>query len=112
MIKTALEQMTLPPTAKLLDRCLLDVRPDEGWLKVKFNGKREFCNPAGFVQGGLLSAMLDDTMNPAAFVMTGRMTNSSLRRTSVPRCSTGKNLGAVAGRTLRVSALQEARKCR
>jgi uncharacterized protein (TIGR00369 family) len=27
--------------------------------------------PAGFVQGGILSAMLDDTMGPAVFVMTG-----------------------------------------
>ena len=45
MIRTALEQMTLPPTANLLDWSLLDVRPDEGWLKVKFNGKPEFCNP-------------------------------------------------------------------
>jgi uncharacterized protein (TIGR00369 family) len=49
---------------------LLDARPSEGWLKVGFDGKPEFCNPAGFVQGGLLSAMLDDTMGPAAFIMT------------------------------------------
>jgi uncharacterized protein (TIGR00369 family) len=49
---------------------LLDARPSEGWIKVGFDGKPEFCNPAGFVQGGLLSAMLDDTMGPAAFIMT------------------------------------------
>jgi uncharacterized protein (TIGR00369 family) len=49
---------------------LLDARPEEGWLKVGFDGKAEFCNPAGFVQGGLLSAMLDDTMGPAVLVMT------------------------------------------
>ena len=49
---------------------LLDARPGEGWLKVGFEGKREFCNPAGFVQGGILTAMLDDTMGPAVLVMS------------------------------------------
>jgi uncharacterized protein (TIGR00369 family) len=70
MIRTALDQITPPPSAKLLGWRLLDARPSEGWLKVGFDGKPEFCNPAGFVQGGLLSAMLDDTMGPAAFIMT------------------------------------------
>jgi uncharacterized protein (TIGR00369 family) len=41
----------------------------EGWVKVGFDGKAEFCDPAGFVQG-LLAAMLDDTMGPAVFMMT------------------------------------------
>jgi uncharacterized protein (TIGR00369 family) len=71
MIKTALDQMTPPPSAKLLGWHLLDARPSEGWLKVGFDGKPEFCNPAGYVQGGILSAMLDDTMGPAALIMTG-----------------------------------------
>jgi len=70
MIKTALDGMTPPPAAKLLGWRLLDARPAEGWLKVGFDGKKEFCNPAGFVQGGILSAMLDDTMGPAVLIMT------------------------------------------
>jgi uncharacterized protein (TIGR00369 family) len=70
MIATALDRLTPPPSAKLLGWHLLDARPKEGWIKVGFDGKAEFCNPAGFVQGGLLSAMLDDTMGPAAFIMT------------------------------------------
>jgi uncharacterized protein (TIGR00369 family) len=70
VIRTALDQITPPPSAKLLGWRLLDARPSEGWIKVGFDGKPEFCNPAGFVQGGLLSAMLDDTMGPAAFIMT------------------------------------------
>ena len=43
---------------------------------IGFDGKPEFCNPAGFIEGGILSAMLDDTMGPALFVMTdgGRYT--------------------------------------
>jgi uncharacterized protein (TIGR00369 family) len=62
--------MTPPPAAKLLGWRLLDARPDKGCLKVGFDGKAEFLNPAGFVQGGILSAMLDDTMGPAVFIMT------------------------------------------
>ena len=70
MIKTALDQITPPPVAKLLGWRLLDARPAEGWIKLGFEGKPEFLNPAGFVQGGILSAMLDDTMGPAVLVMT------------------------------------------
>jgi uncharacterized protein (TIGR00369 family) len=70
MIRTALDDVPLPPSAKLLGFRLLDARPMDGWLRIGFDGKPEFCNPAGFVQGGLLSAMLDDSMGPAAFVMS------------------------------------------
>src|SRR5215471_15084745 len=70
MIKTALDRVTPPPSAKLLGWHLLDARPGEGWLKVGFEGKADFCNPAGFIQGGILTAMLDDTMGPAVLVVT------------------------------------------
>ena len=59
-----------PPCAKLLGWHLLDARPKDGWIRIGFDGKQDFCNPAGFVQGGMLSAMLDDTMGPAVFAMT------------------------------------------
>jgi len=70
MVKTALDDLTLPPVARLLGWRVLDARPAEGWLRLGFDGRAEFCNPAGFVQGGILSSMLDDTMGPAVFVMT------------------------------------------
>ncbi|MGY3621295.1 PaaI family thioesterase [Bradyrhizobium sp. USDA 10063] len=70
MIATALDRLATPPCAKLLGWRLLDARPDEGWIRIGFEGKPEFRNPAGFIQGGILSAMLDDTMGPAVFVMT------------------------------------------
>ena len=70
MIATALDHLTAPPSSKLLGWHLLDARPRDGWVRIGFDGKPEFCNPAGFVQGGFLSAMLDDTMGPAVFVMT------------------------------------------
>jgi uncharacterized protein (TIGR00369 family) len=71
MIKTPLDNIPTPPAAKLLGWRLIDARPQEGWIKVGFDGKPEFCNPAGYVQGGILSAMLDDSMGPAALIMTG-----------------------------------------
>ena len=71
MVKTALDNFPRPPCAELLGWRLLDARPEEGWIKLAFDGKPEFCNPAGFIQGGLLTAMLDDTMGPAVLVMSG-----------------------------------------
>src|SRR5437879_13173796 len=70
MIATALDRLTAPPSSKLLGWHLLDARPGVGWVRIGFDGKPEFCNPAGFIQGGILSAMLDDTMGPAVFAMT------------------------------------------
>jgi uncharacterized protein (TIGR00369 family) len=82
MIATALDHLTAPPSAKLLGWHLLDARPSEGWIRIGFDGKEEFCNPAGFVQGGILSAMLDDTMGPAVFIMTeGKLFTSTITLT-------------------------------
>ena len=74
MIATALDRIATPPAATLLGWHLLDARPGEGWIRIGFEGKREFCNPAGFVQGGILAAMLDDTMGPAVFAHTNGAT--------------------------------------
>ncbi|MGY8665506.1 PaaI family thioesterase [Bradyrhizobium sp. UFLA05-109] len=82
MVKTALDDFNMPPCAKLLGWRLLDARPHEGWIKLGFEGKPEFCNPAGFIQGGLLSAMLDDTMGPAVLVMSeGRLYTTTVSMT-------------------------------
>ena len=82
MIATALDHLPAPPCATLLGWHLLDARPEEGWIRIGFEGKREFCNPAGFVQGGILSAMLDDTMGPAVFIKTdGRLFTATISMT-------------------------------
>jgi len=57
-----------PPCADLLGLTLLDHNPDERWARFAFEGRREFLNPAGFIQGGILSAMLDDTMGPTVLL--------------------------------------------
>ena len=70
MVTTALDTIPAPPCAQLLGWKLIDAKPDAGWIRVGFEGRPEFRNPAGFIQGGILTAMLDDTMGPAVFVMT------------------------------------------
>ena len=82
MISTALDNIPTPPSSRLLGWHVLDARPKEGWIRIGFDGKRDFCNPAGFVQGGILSAMLDDTMGPAAFTMTdGKLYTATITMT-------------------------------
>jgi uncharacterized protein (TIGR00369 family) len=82
MIATALDRLAIPPSSKLLGWHLMDARPKDGWVRIGFEGKQEFCNPAGFVQGGILSAMLDDTMGPAVFVMTeGKLYTATISMT-------------------------------
>ncbi|MFZ5721134.1 MAG: PaaI family thioesterase [Pseudomonadota bacterium] len=67
-IPTALDGLPRPPCAELLGWEVVDARPSEGWIRIRFEGRPEFRNPAGFIQGGFLAAMLDDTMGPAMFV--------------------------------------------
>ena len=82
MISTALDRLEAPPSSKLLGWHLLDARPRDGWVRIGFDGKPEFCNPAGYIQGGILSAMLDDTMGPAVFIMTdGKLYTATITMT-------------------------------
>ena len=69
-VSTALDDLPTPPCAQLLGWRVLDARPADGWIKIAFEGRPEFCNPAGSIQGGFLAAMLDDTMGPAVFAHT------------------------------------------
>jgi uncharacterized protein (TIGR00369 family) len=54
-----------PRCAATLGIAIRKVQPDEGTIECEFEGKPEFTNPAGNIQGGFLAAMLDDTMGPA-----------------------------------------------
>jgi uncharacterized protein (TIGR00369 family) len=67
---TALDHLPRPPCAELLGWRLVDARPADGWVRIGFEARPEFLNPAGYIQGGLLAAMLDDTMGPAVFIHT------------------------------------------
>jgi uncharacterized protein (TIGR00369 family) len=60
-----------PAAAALLGFELLAVDAEAGTIKVKFQGKPEFANPMGNIQGGILAAMLDDTLGPALVATLG-----------------------------------------
>ena len=54
-----------PRAAETLGIAFKHIDGDSGTVEVEFQGKPEFTNPAGNIQGGFLAAMLDDTMGPA-----------------------------------------------
>lgn len=68
MNAAVLDVIPQPASAKLLGWKMLGVDAETGEVTIGFEGKREFCNPVGFVQGGMLIAMMDDTMGPATFI--------------------------------------------
>ncbi|MFD0854672.1 PaaI family thioesterase [Actinomadura adrarensis] len=55
----------LPPAAVTLGWEMLEIDPDAGTIKMAFQADERFLNPAGVIQGGFISAMLDDTLGPA-----------------------------------------------
>lgn len=67
-IPTVLDRFPTPPCATLLGLDIIDANPDEGLVKIAFNARPQFCNAAGNVQGGFLTAMLDDCMGPAVLI--------------------------------------------
>ena len=53
-----------PKVVATLGIKILSVSPEDGTIEVEFEGKPEFTNPVGQIQGGFLAAMLDDTVGP------------------------------------------------
>lgn len=70
MIASVFDRFPMPPCAKHLGWTLLDYDAAKGWAKLQFAARPEFVNPAGFVQGGFVTAMLDDTMGPTVLLAT------------------------------------------
>jgi uncharacterized protein (TIGR00369 family) len=60
-----------PPAAVLLGWKLIDVDPDAGTIEVSYTATEQFLNPAGWIQGGFVAAMLDDTLGPALVATLG-----------------------------------------
>ena len=71
MIASVFDNFAMPPCARHLGWTLLDYDAAQGWARLAFEARREFLNPAGFVQGGFVTAMLDDTMGPTVMLATG-----------------------------------------
>jgi uncharacterized protein (TIGR00369 family) len=60
-----------PAVAALLGWELIAVDPEGGTIEMAFTATEEFLNPIGVVQGGMLAAMLDDTLGPALVATLG-----------------------------------------
>jgi uncharacterized protein (TIGR00369 family) len=58
-------------TARLFGQRVIEFDTARGWVRMSFVATDAFLNPAGAVQGGILGAMLDDTMGPALWLMNG-----------------------------------------
>ena len=69
-IPTVLDGFPTPPCATLLGLDILEAGRDDGRVKIAFTATPEFCNASGNVQGGFLTAMLDDCMGPAVLIAT------------------------------------------
>lgn len=65
---TPFENWPLPPCAALLGWQLIDHDAARGWARLGFQGRDMFLNRAGFIQGGFLAAMLDDTLGPTVLL--------------------------------------------
>jgi uncharacterized protein (TIGR00369 family) len=59
-----------PPAPRHLGWRLIDFDLERGWIKLGFEPKKEFLNLSGNVQGGFITAMLDDTVGPAVVLKT------------------------------------------
>ena len=55
----------MPAATTTLGWALIEADTERGEIEVSFEATEDFLNPAGTVQGGFLTAMLDDTMGPA-----------------------------------------------
>lgn len=89
----------LPPpmAAETLGIVFKNIDAEAGTIEVEFQGKAEFTNPAGNIQGGFLSAMLDDTMGPAlaATLSAGEFAPTLNLNVSFQRAAT---IGTLVGR--------------
>jgi uncharacterized protein (TIGR00369 family) len=60
-----------PSVAVLLGWEVVTVDPEAGTIELEFTATDGFLNPVGVVQGGMLAAMLDDTLGPALVATLG-----------------------------------------
>ena len=66
-IPSVFDRFETPAASKILGWTLLAIDPAAGTIEIGFKADERFGNPQGFVQGGILGAMLDDTHGPALF---------------------------------------------
>lgn len=69
-ILDVLARRPLSPASELLGFHVLDIDPAEGTARVGYEAKPDFCNPLGVIQGGFLTAMVDEAMAVACVAMS------------------------------------------
>lgn len=91
------KELPPPKAAETLGIVFKNIDADAGTVEVEFEGKAEFTNPAGNIQGGFLAAMLDDTMGPAlsATLSAGEFAPTLNLNVSFQRAAT---VGTLVGR--------------
>ena len=60
-----------PPAAQLLGWRFIELDRATSTLRCSFQATEGFLNPAGVIQGGILAAMLDETMGPVTAAVSG-----------------------------------------
>lgn len=58
-----------PPATAFLGFSLIDLDVETGWVEAAFHGRDEMLNPGGNLQGGMISAILDEVMSLAACII-------------------------------------------
>lgn len=61
-----------PPCAELLQRSIVEIK--ENILIADYIVKKEFCNPAGSMQGGFITAAFDCTFGPLSHICMKSLT--------------------------------------
>lgn len=67
---TPLDKVPQPGCAKFLGYKFLSVDAEAKTMRVAFTASKEMLNPRGTIQGGFLTAMMDDTMGSMIVVLT------------------------------------------
>jgi uncharacterized protein (TIGR00369 family) len=65
------DRVPISGTSTLLGRRVLGFDEATTRVRVGFDAKPDFRNPAGFIQGGMLTAMLDDSMGASIWLAVG-----------------------------------------
>jgi uncharacterized protein (TIGR00369 family) len=83
---------TRPPCSQTLSLELIAVDQAKGIVRIKMVGQPEWCNPRGALQGGFVTAMLDEAMAIAGIVageMAFAVPTLELKTTFLRPCAAG-----------------------
>ena len=62
-------ELSLSPAAQTLGARILKVYPENGTIQMAYEGTKAFTNPQGYIQGGIVASMLDNSMSLALMSM-------------------------------------------